>query len=311
MRKLGLAGAFVALIFGLSSAADTEFQDVIPVDVAEVLFDTNLRGQLEIYSDIANDFPSFDLPSGFSVVGSVYQMNMLRVVLRTNLDRDSATQLLMAAFEQENWQEFPTYMPPSQDTGFVSPAAVVITTNSSLCHDGQGRLSIHYAERDSGNYVSLGRYNSFGNQQGSCASQLAQQEQSISQMNFSVGLRQYMPRMEVPDSDAVRQRGPYIGGGSSSSNNSVETEINLSSDLAISELFTHFTDQIIAQGWEIDSEIVGSLSANGNWTKSPEPDINLVGALSVLKTSDSNYELKFRLIADGYQGGGAILWNIN
>ncbi len=306
MNPLQLAVVVIALSFGTSLAADTEFEDAIPMELAEVLFDTSLNGQLEIYSDINSDFPAFDLPDGFTVLGSVIQNGSSRVVLSTTRDQDDAVQSLTAAFAQNDWIEFPMFNPRIQQTGFVSATQLPVINRSSisLCHDDIGNLAVYYSARDSGNYLALTTRNSFGGNQGNCANQIAQQERGMQQMNLSQGLRDYMPRMEVPESDSPSPGGPFLmGGGSSTSNNSAETDMNVKSDMDLEALFDHFVEQINARGWEIDSEVVGSLSATGNWTKSPEPDLDLVGTLTVLRTSESNYELRFRLIADGATGG--------
>lgn len=117
-----------------------------------------------------------------------------------------------------------------------------------------------------------------------------------------------MPRMEVPELDNIRPSGVLIGGGTSSGNNSAETDINLKSELNIEDLYTHFAEQIIDQGWEIDSEVVGGRSANGTWTRSPTADLELVGTLSVLETSEGNYELRFRLRAEGERAGNGAFF---
>jgi len=302
MLKSSIAGLITLSVLALPAGADTEFEDSIPIEVAEVLFDASLNGQFEIYSDIADAFPPFELPDNFTVIGSTVQNGNLRAVVSSAMASDAAIQQLIAAFEVEDWQQLPAFNPPAQDTGFVAPGPITVRTANSLCHDDLGRLSISAAERGAINYFAIFMYNAFGGSQGSCASQIARQQQSMAQMQFSDGVRQYMPRMEVPEAENIRPRGAFIGGGSSSSNNSAETETNLRSDLDIEELYKHFAEQILEQGWEIDSEVVGDRSANGTWTRAPEPNLELVGTLSVLETSDSNYELRFRLRAEGDPG---------
>ncbi|PCI76304.1 MAG: hypothetical protein COB20_11005 [SAR86 cluster bacterium] len=308
MHKLLSIALALSMVVGLPSNADTEFEDSIPIDVAEVLFDASLNNQLEIYSDIANEFPAFTVPDDFSVVGSVIDNYNVRAVLSTNLSREQGMQSLIAAFEQENWQEFPEMRPRASDSGFVASAPAITNIATALCHDEIGRLSISSTERGSSNYFAIGRYNLFGNPQRSCANQIAQQEQAMAQMGFSGGVRQYMPRMEVPESENIQPRGAFIGGSSSSGNNTAETDINLKSDLGIGELYTHFAAQIIEQDWVIDSEVVGERSASGTWTKSPTADLELVGTLSVLETSNGNYELRFRLRAEGEQGNVGVFF---
>lgn len=306
MNKFSLAGLALSLVVAPLSAADTEFSDSIPIDVAEVLFNASLNSGFEIYSDISSEFPDFAVPDDFTVIGSVIDNYNVRAVLGTSLSREQGVQLLVSAFEQESWQQFPQMRPPVPTSGFVTPTPPITQVGISLCHDDLGHLSITSTERDSEVYFAIGRYNTFGNSQSSCANQLAMQQQSISQMRFSNGIRQYMPRMEVPEAEGIRPRGAFLGGGSSSGNNSAETEINLKSELDIEELYTHFADQIVEQDWETDSEAVGGRSATGIWTKSPTADLELAGTLSILEVSEGNYELQFRLRAEGDAGTGSI-----
>lgn len=88
MHKFFLAGLVLSLAVGLSSNADTEFEDSIPVDAAEVLFDASLNNQLQIYPDIASEFPVFAVPDDFSVIGSVIDNYNIRAVLSTTLSRE-------------------------------------------------------------------------------------------------------------------------------------------------------------------------------------------------------------------------------
>ena len=72
------ASAFLAL--NSNSSADTEYQSPMPPEIVEALFDAYGDSFFAVYSDIPTDFPSFAVPQGFSLVGSVSQMSMLRVV---------------------------------------------------------------------------------------------------------------------------------------------------------------------------------------------------------------------------------------
>ena len=81
------------------------------------------------------------------------------------------------------------------------------------------------------------------------------------------------------------------------------------SDQEIGEVYRYFADQIEDQGWELDSEVVGSRSANGTWTNSPESNLSLLGTLSVLDSGDSNFELQFRLTAEGFSRDNSAIFS--
>jgi len=115
--------------------------------------------------------------------------------------------------------------------------------------------------------------------------------------------------MEILESQNRTRSNVLMMGGSSSSGNSVETNGSITSDENIDEVYRFFADQIEEQGWELDSEVAGSLSANGTWIKSPESNLNLIGRLAVLSIGDSNYELEFTLTAEGYTGDNPATFN--
>ena len=106
--------------------------------------------------------------------------------------------------------------------------------------------------------------------------------------------------MEAPIDGSLPPFAAFISGsGFTSSNNEVETEANLNIEWNIDEVYSHFEDQINAQGWEIDSQNIGSTTAIGTWTRNPEPNLSLVGVLTVLKIAESSYKLIFKLLATG------------
>ena len=86
MGMLKSIGFVFLIIVSNYSFAATEFEDSIPVDVVKALFSASATAQIEIYSDVMDDFPAFQLPTDFSVIGSVNQNGSLRVTLETQAD---------------------------------------------------------------------------------------------------------------------------------------------------------------------------------------------------------------------------------
>ena len=286
----------------LPSFSATEFEGFIPLEVAEVLFDLANNGQFAVYSDIMDDFPPFQVPDGFSIVGSVYHSGRLRVGLETQASADDAIEAISSAFTSAGWQSMPSPLLLTPQTGFIS-STVLVSRTIQICHDELGHVSIRFSERDSGNFVVLDEYSGLSRNQGTCAYQLARQTRMSTIMSTGVGIRQYMPRMEVPVAPGRRPALGWVGGGSSTSDTQAETETNLEIDWSLAEVYKHFADQIIGQEWELDTETIGNVSANGNWTRSPTQGMNLIGTLTVLEFSDSNFQLKFRIVSSGRSGG--------
>ena len=303
MRTLKSISFVFLIAASISSFAATEFEDSIPIDTAKILFDTRMTGQVEIYSDIMDEFPPFQVPAALSVLGSVNQGFMLRVILETQSDEDTAIDVIMKAFLLNNWQSMPSPFMGRAQTGFIAPNTNIPKVNQ-ICHDQLGRISINYFQRSSVKYVSLNKSRGFGGHQGTCAQQVAQQtaQQALfsNRLGANGGIRQYMPKMELP-STTGQMPSPFsiMGGGFSGSLTDIETESQLEIEWTTTEVYQHFADQIAEQEWLLDSESSGNFGANGTWTRSPETNMNLIGTLTVLKTGDSYFQLKFRLISSG------------
>lgn len=110
-----------------------------------------------------------------------------------------------------------------------------------------------------------------------------------------------MPVMALPaDVDTSRQSYLGMSGGSSSrawisGGATYETSSEFGSDMTIPQLYQHFAQQIGTQGWALDSEASGQLSASGNWIKIPDADTYLHGAFNILQSSQSKFMIRFRL----------------
>ncbi len=310
MLKPGFVVSLTLTSFAFSPivSADTDYQSPMPPDIVEALFDSYGDSNFAVYSDIPNGFPAFAVPQGFSVVGSVSQMSTLRVVFETESSEDDAIAAASEAFFAENWIPFPLYRPQQQQTGFISPQELNLSRAEVLCHDELGHLTLRYTERDSGNYLSAGVSLYRSRQVGGCEQQLAMQQDAVGQLPRTRGLRQYLPRMEIPEAQSLPRPVAFISGGSSSTGNSVETDGYMKSDEEIDAIYEFFAEQIVEQGWVLDSESVGSRSANGTWTKAEEANLNLIGTLSILDVGDDEFELQFKLTAEGLPGNNSSLF---
>ena len=289
--------ALFFLTFPLFAA--TEFEDTIPIELAKALLSNSISGETRIYTDILDEFPEFQLPTGFEVMGSIDQRSSQRVVLTTELAEDEAALQIFAAFEDVDFVQLDLFSLNRRQNGFMSSQPRRIPRR--MCHDDIGNLSILFTEVNNIRLVTLSASVYRNTNQLTCAQQAQQYQMSMQRMGgMNSGIREYIPRMEAPDDGSLPPFAAFIGGsGFSSSNNEVETEANLNIEWSIDEVYSHFEDQINAQDWEIDSQNIGTTTAIGTWTLNPEPDLSLVGVLTVFKTAESSYKLIFKLLATG------------
>ena len=284
----------ILAIFSLSNTlADIEFEESVPLELVKVFVGSTPFGEVKIYSDLLSAFPEFTIPDGFNIMGSIDRGYSLSVVLATELSTDQTTAALTQSFNQAGFTEFE--VPGSRDpgTGFVRPNQPSFQANKRLCHDALGFISFSYKEHTDYNIVTIS--SSLPNNNRSCAEQLAEQSLAMNRYGATQGgLRQYLPRLELPESQQ-RRITPFFGMGSSSSNRGVEARGNVNIDWEIEEIFRHFKEQIEGQDWLLDSENVGAVSATGSWTRGPEPGMDLIGTLIVIKSGADSFELKFQL----------------
>lgn len=296
LRKILLPIIVVAL--APSAFADTEFEDSVPLELVKALMGNTPYGEPRIFSDLSSNFPSIDIPDDLELMGSIDRGSGVAAVFRTELSANQTESLLRDAFIQAEYLEFDLPNMAGLQNGFVSAFVNAPLRYNRFCHDSFGFLTTSLSPNDQRAVVTLS--SSPSNDNRSCADQLAEQQQQMGRrVGSQAGFQQHLPRMELPVSEA-RRSGPFVGmGGMSGSSNSIEVKANVNIDLSIETMFTHFEAQLEEQGWAVDTQNIGTSSAIGNWTRSPEPGTDLIGTLTVLKIGDESFELKFQLTSTG------------
>ena len=281
-----------------STFADTEFQGSVPLELVKALLGNTSFGEPTIYSDLSSAFPEIDVPNELEIMGSIERGYGIAAVYSTRLTDSQARSALSEAFVQAGYMEFELPGMNRVRSGFVASNTIAPQAYNRFCHDSQGFLSHSYTEKNQRSTVTIAANPASDNR--SCADQLAEQLQAMGRMGGRRGgLQQYLPIMELPETEP-RRYSPFSGiGGYSGSRSGIETGASLSIDWEIEEVFNHFSDQISGQEWVVDSQNIGSSSATGSWTHSPEPGTDLIGTLTVLNLGEESFELKFQLTSLG------------
>lgn len=184
-------------------------------------------------------------------------------------------------------------------TGFINPYQPVPPT--PLCHDEHGIVHVSAQSGSGATYVNITRPVAMpGMQVQPCDPQARAVDPPMPDMYRR--LQEQMPRLELPSASAISVSGGFGGPGGQ---NDWEVRTQMNGRWDISRVFTHFTAQVDAQGWEEETRVVGANMAGGSWTKTVE-DAEFVGALIVLMTDEDAYDLRFGLVRKGQQGIGAF-----
>ncbi len=296
-------------MFSVSIAfADTEFEENVPLELVKALLGPSPYGETKVYSDIMDSFPDIGITDEFDVLGSIDRGYALSVILVTELSGDDTKAFFTESLEGVGFGVFEVPGSRDPDNGFVAPNAPTFDVGNRFCHDSLGFISFIRKEQDDLNIVSLSLNRPRDKR--SCEAQFEEQAQGMARRGGRPGgVRQYLPKMVLPESEPQLMT-PFSGMGISSSNNDLEARAVVNVDWEIEQLYAHFKTQVENQAWELDTENIGSSTAIGSWLLNPVADVSLVGTLSIIDSGDESFELKFQLTQTGNRansGAGVYL----
>jgi hypothetical protein len=282
---------------GMAGAA-TEFDDSIPLELAEIFLGIAPGAEGGVYADVVDGFPLVTLPANVTVLGSIDRQAQQTVYLRTELNAEEARTTLANLYANAGWQSLDMPGASARQAGFFGgdPAS---TFPTMLCHEELGNLQI--TARAGPDYTlltltSTGIQLFFSSQR--CSEMVeARQQAELRQASYVNPLDDYMPRLELPREANLAGRGPGRTGSYGSSGDELQASTTLQIDWDLSAVHAHFASQLADQGWTADGNWESALLAGGSWTRSPSDDLNLLGVLSVVQKEAGNYLLKFQLIS--------------
>lgn len=274
---------------------------MVPADIA-----AEFAGGGTLLQGLPDDFPPITLPPGLDlrVVGthqrSQYQQTIL---LRSTHGIDDLKNRLLAAVTAQGWQELTSPTLSVGAEGYLQ-----------LCNDTYGSLTVRMSlsATDALTHVQVQRtVYPVQVTLPSCAVQQASTEQSAARYEF---LNSLAPVLEVPEGTLSPRPGIGIRGVSySGSNYRIDREGLIDvPGMTLRTVNAHFTEQLAAQGWVIDSDAVGESSAISTWTRtvtfpgadSPEQPILI---LTVLPGSgEDSYGIVLTLRSAPSSGTGLI-----
>ena len=288
----------LAMLCCAGPAIAAEIHDSVPLSLVKAIMANPLGEDTHLYNGIPDAFPRISIPSGFDVLGGMSQGPRTRLILQTSREGETAMDLLKSSFLNDGFMDVNTIL-GSQSGGFVTP--VGMRASHLFCRDDVGALNVTFFAQPEGNIVSLAT-NPLNGMGGSTCSDIGQPRPSLLGGPASGGARgmmaemaEYMPVMNLPANSSQAPTAFLGGGGISSSNGTYETRREFQSDMSVPDLYRFFAEQIVGQGWILDSEASGQISASGNWYRTPESDVFLHGGFDIVQTSESSFGIRFRL----------------
>jgi hypothetical protein len=277
---LGLAGS-------TSLHAATEFTNgLVPMDVVrEFAGGTVIKG-------LPDGFPALLLPEGLDLqlIGSLERDAWSQtILLRSSLSREAVRERLHAALTVQGWT----------DLGSTLPIAAQYILN--LCHGQHGLMSINTNTASNGSRIQVTRSFHPAQLRTSCSEQQNRNRETATLYSF---YSSQMPVLEVP-AGTVNTPGPAILRGGSSSFSTDYAEIDRDGSIEVpgttaAAVHAHFSTQMQAQGWALDSSDTGERSASSVWTRTLTPpgataSADMFVTLTVLRGTGNFYGVRLRL----------------
>ncbi len=285
---------------------EKDFAEGIPLRIAEALFNHGSNSPFRVTAGLAESFPPLALPKDFAVLASAEFSGQQRVVLETALPLEAGLEKLNDALLANDWLAIPVHYPVPLEIGFVHP-------NQSepqyrhYCHEQFGQLSFNFFSRNAEQFFVFTRSLNRSGRRMSCAQLIAQAKQSQlahAQGNSSMGLGGVpVPRLLIPVPSETTERFSFSPGSYHGGSRESDFSALLSIERTLQEINSHFTSQLEAQGWLLDSSAMGKVSANSTWVR--ESDATQATAqLSVIEESAGNFELKLHIGSGNGSGAG-------
>lgn len=286
-----------ALLATGSTHAAEEFGEMIATETAKIFLGLEPAAG-HLYTDIPADFPAFVLPQGTMVIGSVERGEGYQsVFLSSNLEPAESLDAMQQALQANGWRVLDSPgMRTNPSTGFVTEGLARIA--SMLCHDQQGDLSLNSQRSDQDTVIVISRVNVTRSPGQSCSRTAAVREQQIRDRGFVIGgpLAAELPRLELPlEGSTGRPSGST--GSISGSNDEVRTGTPMQVAWELPAVLEYFAAQVDAQGWTLQDKWGTTASAGGTWNRTTQAGVSLLGILSVIRKSEGDYLLEFRILS--------------
>ena len=278
----------IVLVLAISPATTALAQDLLSCvdpDVRQALVSHVHGGDAVISRELPEAFEAFQVPESFDYIGSSVSEFQTLVAYKTSLETGPALETAMDSLTAAGWKDIPNRILLSG--GFRSRD---IPSYSTLCRDDR---TFSLTTRRAVEATIINMTTASSQVDSSCDALIS--SQAI--FGRGRGLSRYMPTLSLPEGTKAA-RGVSLGasmGGVSSESRTARTSIAVSTQLSTQELIDDFGRQLDEQGWRIDVEWSGRLSAGSAWSTQPNDTTSLFGALDIVRIAEATYQAYFRV----------------
>ena len=292
----------VYFLMSAAAVADDPFACADP-EIVAALLGSGPEGKSQYSTELPAAFSELRVPDSLHLMGSASNPMTVRAVFETSADPDTAIAQTVELLVEDGWRDLASLMPIPRG-GFQSN---LIPRMAHLCRDTEpGLLSVSANDAGGQRFVSLS-INNFGQLQ-TCQAMDARAA-GVAAANGG-NIYQDMPELKLPD--GVQSTNTGMGGSPGEFHSGVLAKTTMSR----ASLISYVGDQIRNQGWVMDTNWSGNLSAGSIWSKKSSEDQTIIGTLHAYGVSSDTHHVRFSISRPGTGRaaaglGQAIMMNSN
>lgn len=256
-------------------------------DVAIAFLSAGNQSGRTISDELPQEFSLVQLPEDFLFIGSSKSATLTKIAFRTGRVPSDAVSVVENMFHERGWSSVSQPKRNVMRKGFQE-ARDSSLRQLSLCHTNGKSMAVTSREGDRGTYVMLWRSSDTRN------INCNQEVRADRSMDWGL-TSDLMPNLELP-AGAI-SGGSGRGGIIRGSGDDADTHVRIRSKLRPEEILSNFSNQLVLQGWILDSTWTGEASRGNVWSLSRETLPKTVGTLHLVTHSEGDYTVKFSMLA--------------
>ncbi len=269
---------------------------VIAAEQASIDFSTGVevhQPEPQTFPGVPDNFPEFEIPQAFTVMGGTALYGTRRLMLETRLTPAEAVSALSSAILSAGFSDFRSLAGRALNEFIVSEKT---RYQRRFCRDDVAYLTLEITPSRNMSEVTL---SSIGGESMSHFVSYLDEAERARAPGFSIdrgerrAMMQLAPVLDIP-ANATVTRPPVVGNPSTSIYTYV-TDADFTSEMNIDQLFQLFNDQIKDQSWALDSQSIGSFGGSSSWLSYPLDGYPVYVDFNIVQLSESEYSLRMRV----------------
>jgi len=246
------------------------------------------RGLLEpVEPDIFAYLERASVPDSFTLIGISTRAGVAMTAYSTTDSPETAMATWLAQFSQSGWRR-------GDNSAFVRRGfqAIYQPLVETVCGPKVSyRLSIE--RKDGRNIAFVADATDFVSGDINACDALENPD-----FRRSVSMKMFLPVLQVPEGVYRSGRNSIVGRtftdvAAVSGQSNATTRTSFTAEQSLEQLASFFGNQIVEQGWQLDSQWAGEIAAGSVWRRTAVAEGELMGKLDILQSAQQGFRVSF------------------